>query len=324
MENIDLVLNLDKVKQLKNASILRTIFDLSLIWIQIVAFILFAFYLQYWLVFVLSMLFIGGAQHGLSLAAHEGSHFLMFKSRRINDIVSRYFFSAPVLIPFSLYRKRHAQHHEFLATNKDTKELYKRKIVGINLFFEIIKSILIYDFFSQVLSVLKRFVYSNAKSDSKFPLFSLFKKEFLYDIFSIIVAQALILLIFLFSLDIKFYLSFWILPLLSTRMLFAKLRSIGEHQPKLFRSNANTIYYGNSETPIIRTFKSNQIEKLLFSPLNFNYHGEHHIYPYVSYQNLPKLHEMFLIDPNMSILRNYGYEIETSYYKFLVSQMLNK
>jgi fatty acid desaturase len=324
MKNINLVLDINEVKQLKNASIFRTIFDLHLIWAQAAAFILIAIYSQYWPIFILSILFIGGAQHGLSLAAHEGSHFLMFNSRRINDFVSRYFFAAPVLIPFSLYRKRHSQHHEFLATNKDTKELYKRKIVGINLFFEIIKSIFFYDFFSQVISVLRRFIYSDTKNNPKLPLLSLFKKEFLFDIFSILVIQIVIFIIFLLIFNFKYYISLWILPLISSRMLFAKLRSIGEHQPKVFKVNKKTMYYGNSSTPIMRTFKSNFIEKLLFSPLNFNYHGEHHIYPYVSYQNLPKLHQMFMSDSNSSILRNYGYEIETSYSKFLISQMLNR
>jgi fatty acid desaturase len=59
--------------------------------------------------------------------------------------------------------------------------------------------------------------------------------------------------------------------------------------------------------------RSNPIERFFFSPMNFNFHGAHHFYPWIPQYNLPALH---------SHLADCGVEIhERSSYARVISQL---
>ncbi|MBK6511030.1 MAG: fatty acid desaturase [Haliea sp.] len=100
----------------------RLIIDLSRPWLQaILGCALFISYPSIWS-WLLAIFIIAGAQHGLSLIAHEASHFLLCpQDKRRNDLIGTYLFAAPTLLPFNVYRQRHIIHHRLVSQLGDTK-----------------------------------------------------------------------------------------------------------------------------------------------------------------------------------------------------------
>lgn len=311
--SISLTIHGDEISKFRFPKRSQLIWDLTLIWIQIVMPIFVFIISGSLLVIPFTVILVGAAQHGLSLVAHEGTHYLLSPSKKINDFVARWFFAAPALLPFSIYRKRHFQHHIYLSTEKDTKELYKRNIQGGLAFIELFKSLLGFDFLMQVRSVLKRMHSDNkvdASQNKPIPIYGV-----IYDFFSIILVQSIIFLCLL-QFGIYTYLIFWLIPLVTISMLCGKVRSIVEHQPDEFiqQGNLTTKYFANSPTPILRSVKPNFLEGLLLWKINFSFHAEHHFYPFISYQYLPTIHDR--LKENCDLAK-CGYRYANSYAKML-------
>ena len=97
-------------------------------------------------------------------------------------------------------------------------------------------------------------------------------------------------------LDYKMYILMWLIPIFTTSMLFAKLRSLVEHHPysSIQQDISNNAYFLGSAGPCLRSVDANWIERFLISKVNFHYHAEHHIWPQISYQHLPKAHQILV------------------------------
>ena len=70
--------------------------------------------------------------------------------------------------------------------------------------------------------------------------------------------------------------------LISIGLFLSRVRGYLEH---------GNLKSNQTELPIARTHLSNSIEKFILSPLNFNYHNEHHRWPQVPFFRLPGLHK---------------------------------
>ncbi len=102
---------------------------------------LFIVYPSIW-TWLIGVIIVAGAQHGLSLIAHEGSHLLIRpQDKRKNDLIATYLFAAPTLLPFNVYRQRHVIHHRLVSQVGDTKNVYRRDWRGWRFFAEVIKSL---------------------------------------------------------------------------------------------------------------------------------------------------------------------------------------
>ncbi len=307
----------DELNSFRLCNRTRLLVDISLIWGQaLLGILIICNFSSVWFSF-LGILIVGSAQHGLSLVAHEGAHTLLSGSRRLNDFFARWFFAAPVLLPFDIYRRRHFEHHLYACTDRDTKDLYRQKITGIYLFIELIKSASGFDFFKQVFSVLKHSSknFSSTQSSDKKMSFN-----FLYDIFSICISQLVILIVFCALSNFIYYLFAWLLPLFTVNMLCGKLRSIVEHQPLTTDSPnlINSQFFKGMGTPFCRSISPTFFERFFLTKINFCYHAEHHLYPSVSYQFLPQIHDRIAIEDDGVLLAN-GYSHRESYLKVLFS-----
>jgi len=273
------------IKSYNSSNKIRLAFDLSVIILQIIfALLLFIKYPSV-LTYIFSFFLIGGSQHGFGLVSHEGAHKLLVKNKQINDLIS-YFFSGAIFLPFNTYRERHLIHHRELSTANDTKYFYKKDYGGINFLIEIFKTLLCYDFIIKALNVLLfNFSNSSVKNKIKFNSFNFFK-----DIFAILLINLLIFSLFTIFTSAYHYLFFWLIPLMTSSVLFSKLRSLVEHQP--YKKNSNELKNNNiSFIPFMRSVNASFVEKIFFSKFNFHFHSEHHLWPAVSYQHLPKLHQ---------------------------------
>jgi fatty acid desaturase len=62
---------------------------------------------------LLAVLLIGAGQHRLSTLAHEASHYMLFRNRLLNELVSDFFCMFPMWSATHHYRLQHLAHHQF-------------------------------------------------------------------------------------------------------------------------------------------------------------------------------------------------------------------
>lgn len=61
-----------------------------------------------------AIILVGAGQHQLSGLAHEGSHYILFRNRVLNDLASDLFTMFPLFASIYHYRLQHLAHHQFV------------------------------------------------------------------------------------------------------------------------------------------------------------------------------------------------------------------
>lgn len=204
----------------------------------------------------LVIVLVGIQQHALSLWLHEGSHWLFFKDKNINDRVTSLLLALPLFVDLNTYRQRHFIHHRSLGTPNDTKQVIFTSISGWKFIVFIVQCLVGVRFFQLAFSYLDK---SEKSSKSSLGFLNL------------ALLQGLFLLSFALFLDWKAYFIFWLLPFMTFFQLFAGLRAIIEHQPP------------NREIkhPYTGHLNANFLEKFLFARAGFHIHWAHHEYQWV-------------------------------------------
>lgn len=259
----------------------RLAWDLSLLWVQIAVGVALYLAFPHPAVYPLAIVIIAGGQQGLSLAGHEFAHYsILPRHHRLNDLIGTWLFAAPILMPLTLFRIRHFEHHRTYSTERDTKDVYKRDIRGWRLAKELLLSAIGWDFVSHVLETLSGGAGKPGSDAGKLAVL-------------VPLAATQLILLAVFSLwSPWYYLTLWFVPMVTLNWLLRKVRSIMEHQPLLAQGvGRRTGYYRDTPGPYVRTVTASWWERLLLSHLNFCYHAEHHLWPSVSYQHLPRLRE---------------------------------
>ena len=67
----------------------------------------------------LAVILIAKAQYSLMISGHEAIHRLLFKDRRINDVIGSLICCAPMGIGFYRARAAHIDHHRHTLTERD-------------------------------------------------------------------------------------------------------------------------------------------------------------------------------------------------------------
>ena len=285
------LLSLEESRAWMNPRPGRLAADLLGIWLQVAVALALFLHFPGPGVYLLTVVLIAGAQHACGLVAHEGAHYLLIpQNRPLNDRLCTWFFAAPVLLPFSTYRQRHMDHHRYVSTEDDTKELYRRHFRGWRLFWEVARSLAGLDFASQVLLTLKPRPGGRKPSGQS--------GGFLRDAAAIGVAQAILLAIAAIW-DWRLYILLWVVPFVTVAQLFSKLRSAAEHQPLDSEAGHGLgPYFKGTPTPYLRSIGATPLEGLFLTRINFHYHAEHHLWPQVCYQYLPILHDRLKARPD--------------------------
>ncbi|HSQ55124.1 MAG TPA: fatty acid desaturase [Gemmata sp.] len=66
------------------------------------------------LVAIVAIVLVGAGQHQLSGLAHEGSHYILFRNRYLNDLASDLLTMFPLFASIYHYRLQHLAHHQFV------------------------------------------------------------------------------------------------------------------------------------------------------------------------------------------------------------------
>jgi fatty acid desaturase len=98
-------------------------------WVGIITCQIVVSLVEIWEPFVLIlMLTLSLLQHRIMNVLHEGSHFLLAKSRKGNDLFSNIFSGWFVFADVKAYRKLHIQHHKNLGSELDPKKSHMEKL----------------------------------------------------------------------------------------------------------------------------------------------------------------------------------------------------
>ena len=270
------------VRALSSVNGCRSASIILLQWSVILAAIAIAGFANKWLIYVFACVCIASRQHALGVLMHDAAHYRLFTNRRVNDFVSNVFLAFPLGVSTSLYRRNHLAHHryvndaerdpDFVCVVDDSdwewpkscthcKMLFLRDLTGLSV---VRLSHVIWYRWSPW-----PYLFTPV---AKGPDWS--ERLFLLS-WVACVASALI-----FLNAWWLFLGLWVLPASTMLTAIFRVRSLAEHYC-VERVN---------ELNHTRTVLPSYWERWLLSPLNVNFHLEHHLFPTVPFFNLPKLH----------------------------------
>ena len=250
---------------------------------------------------ILAFLLMGGLQHHLSVIHHEAIHYLLFRNRKLNEWVGCYLGAYPLGFTMD-YRRTHLAHHFHLGHDEEDPD--HPNYAAFPATWRVILPALIRDMTG--LSATKQIL-----------TMSLRKKKYTTCLGDRPSYKELILMggVQLFMLTAFWYAGYgylyfvaWLLPLATWTRVLTRLRSIAEHVD---------IADGSPTLPRWRTLYCNAVESFFLAPLNFNYHAEHHLYPYIPFYHLPALHRRLMQDSEYVA----QIDIRRGYLRFLISRV---
>ena len=212
------------------------------------------------------------------LWTHEASHYLLFRSRRFNDLWANLFLSSPVGISVATYRHTHVSHHGYLATEQDLdRPSFDRDIRGgWRLAFVLLRSLSGWDGLRLVWTKYATGGRQATRGKEGQSVASSFT----------VCWNLLLLTLCWFAGRWYLYLFLWAIPILSASVTLNIVRTLAEHLPAGSSGQA----LDGARIPVVRTTLPGTLEKWLLYQANFNYHVEHHLFPTVPAHNLPALH----------------------------------
>ena len=244
-------------------SLPRIFLDVCL-WIGMAAL---AIYFHRWWLTAVSVFVIGfGPFHDLLVQGHEGTHDLISRNRRVNDLFS-WFTLALTGISAEAHRRFHLDHHHYAHTTEDPE----------------------YQFFDRVVRGVPGCAYFLIPAFAQLGVnaYGLQKKmpaevrrRIVLELTGVILLHAAMALF----LGWQRYLLFVLSPMVTGLYVASVLRSVTEH---------HDVTEGSAWTNA-RSIVTHPLIEFLWS--NVNYHLEHHLYPSVPYHALPELRRALTAD----------------------------
>jgi fatty acid desaturase len=240
-------------------SIPRIFLDL-LLWIGTAAL---AVYLHRWWFSTAGIFVIGfGPFHDLLVQGHEGTHDLISRNRRINDLFT-WFTLGLAGISAEAHRRFHLDHHHYAHTDQDPEyKFFDRVVRGVPGWAY---------FFIPVFAQIGVNAYGLQKT---------MPAEVRRGVLLELARAALLHAAVAFVLGWQRYLLFVIAPMVSGLYVASVLRAVTEH---------HDVTEGSQWTNA-RSIVTHPLMEFLWS--NVNYHLEHHLYPSVPYHALPELRKV--------------------------------
>jgi fatty acid desaturase len=287
----ELILN--ALDELSNIDGLRNSFTIIFQWGVILISAGVSILLNAWWAYTISIFIIASRQHALGVLFHEASHYRLYRQRWINDLISDLFCALPSGIITSRYRFEHLRHHAAPNTNSDPYwRVFQRNPFcwrwpkkPSQAALVLIRDVLGINTPRALLEFWPWFPWANHFGSSPLPPPLSIRDRFItYFFFS-----AVLFSLFYLNAWLEFLL-LWVLPLSTVTQLLLRIRAISEH----FGLEAAS---GPDAT---RHIDASWFEGLAISPLNINYHLAHHMFPNVTWYNLPKLNQMLFSNQEFS------------------------
>lgn len=235
-------------------------------------------YMDNIVVYLLSIVLIGGRITGINNLMHEASHALLFKSKWLNKWITSFLIAYPLFTIINVYREHHFKHHKYLWTDKDPDTVMLKSIGLGRTNISKGKFILRYIFGSFLIFHLPKVLWGILTKLFSFQQQSVV--EYLTKIlFWLVILTASIYLNFWTDL-----LLYWFVPLVFIFPVIRFWSDIADHggleTDNLLYSSRNS--YG--------TF----LERLILYPHHDTFHLIHHLFPAIPHYNLKKAHLILL------------------------------
>lgn len=249
------------------------------------------------LTFFLAVMVVGGRQLGLAILMHDAAHGLLFRTRRWNETIGRWFCAWPVFTDLHLYRPYHLKHHRHTqqAEDPDLILLAPFPITRLSLRRKIIRDLLGQTAFRR----------RGEQIVASWGPAGLSASERWSHLWKSGLAGSLVTnLILLAGLSIAgywwLYPLLWLLPLATWYQLISRIRNIAEHA--LVLDNSDPLR--NTRTTLAGPFI-----RLLLAPYWVNYHLEHHLFLFVPCWKLQAAHRLLVekgLGARMELRRGYA------------------
>jgi fatty acid desaturase len=268
------------IRELSKTSALSSLYHIFSQWLLLVAAITLCQRFWHPLLYVVVVAFIGARQHALLVLMHEGTHYRLFRSKRLNDWLAELFLAWPLLIELRSYRRNHLAHHQHLNTNRDPD--WMRKSRDPKWRFpkrpRELASMLLADLFGLGALGLVQLFRSLSQRDADLPRTLAIAKLMFYAGAAAGIACAGMT---------EAFLLYWVVPYSTWLIVIMHVRSIAEH----FAINQREGVFKQ-----VRTTRAGWLARLFVAPENVNYHLEHHLFPSVPCYRLPELHGLLWSD----------------------------
>lgn len=239
---------------------------------------------------------IGARQLGLGILFHDGAHYTLFRNRRLNDWVSEWLLSRPLMSgTVTSYRKYHLTHHRFTQQAEDPDLVLSAP-------FPVSKSSFVRKVWRDLSGQtgLKQY---GAAIEGAFGSKDAPWMDRLRMARQRLGPNLLVNLILLTALSLAgvWYLYFllWWLPALTWNRFITRIRNIGEHA---------AVPDDDDRLRNTRTTLANLLERAFIAPYYVNYHLEHHLLVSCPCYRLRRAHRVLLakgLGPQMEIQPSY-------------------
>ncbi len=226
---------------------------------------------------VISIIIIGSRLHALGVFMHEATHYRLHPNRKVNDFMGNVFCAWPILTTLASYRKNHLAHHRHMNTSEDPDWFSKidvqyfqfpmaRKDIVIA-YLKALTGVMFFTFYlKRTLDISNNQKADTGKNSHKWIRFACY---------------ILILAGSYFSGYFSLIILLWLIPIMTSLVFFAHIRSVAEHFALPLEHKLNST----------RTVKASWWEKVFCAPYNVQYHLEHHLYPSIPWYNLADCHQ---------------------------------
>lgn len=288
------VLTREEMQELIQLSDWRGWYAVGTTWAMIAAsFALVAFFPNPWTI-LLALIILGGRHLALAILMHDASHYALFKSKKLNDVIGRWLCAYPTWQDLRRYRPHHLAHHKYAGSEKDPDldlvagfplsraSLIRkclRDLCGVS-GFKRIYGLLLMDLgfirYTVSSSVVKLDQSGRTLKDIFFSA--------LVNLHGVIITNIILFLILKGAGHAELYV-LWVVSYLIPFSLFVRIRSIAEHACTQMDLDPlkNT-----------RTTYANPLARVTVAPHFVNYHLEHHFMMTVPPFRFKKMHQLLL------------------------------
>lgn len=241
-------------------------------------------------VYILAVLVIATRQQALAALMHEATHGRLNSNKFANDLLANLFCAVPTGLVLSRYSDDHIHHHRAPNTNDDPYWVIfqanprawswpKTRAAGWRL---LVSDGVGFNTLSSGREIANWLPWRNHFSTKTKPVPLTTMERIL--VYTVYPATAALLIVTHAWLP---FLILWIVPFLTVTQIFVRIRAISEH----------SALAATEGTEATRHVDAHWLEALTISPLNINYHLVHHLFPYIPFYNLPRMHSLLIADP---------------------------
>ncbi len=274
-------IDLQELESLQKTNPIRGLLQVTIDWLIIAGSIAVCEWLKSPWLYFLAIPVIGSRMQAFGVLAHDASHFLLHKNKKLNNFIGEALLMWPLFASLKTYREEHMVHHRSLKTDSDPEkplENYeefhfpKSNRKTLLLFFLDLSGL---NFVYYQVKKLLSFRTGSKNTRIKQPTNTI--RLLRYTSYVAILGASIY-----FEWHWQLFM-YWIVPFATWYQFIFRMRLVSEH----FNVPSKALFQ-------TRTIKVNWIEKSLFYPHNLSYHSEHHLYPAVPCYRLTKLHLLLM------------------------------